>query len=63
MPTTVQRLFPTRVDFATKTQGVAGLELADLAAYPIARAALANDWSNPAAAVIARKLKALVRFP
>jgi hypothetical protein len=62
-PTTVQQLFPPRIEFATKAHAVTGLELADLAAYPIARAVLADDWSNPAAAVVARKLKALVQFP
>ncbi|HLL89097.1 MAG TPA: DUF3800 domain-containing protein [Tepidisphaeraceae bacterium] len=62
-PATVQRLFPPRVDFAPKSRFVAGLELADLAAYPIARAAINRDWSNRSAAVVAAKLRALVLFP
>ena len=37
---TVRRLFPDRVDFVKKTKVVGGLELTDLAAYPIARAAV-----------------------
>ena len=61
--TTVQRLFPSRVDFVRKAMAVAGLELADLAAYPIARAAMTGDWSYRSAAVVAKKLRAIIFFP
>lgn len=60
---TVQRLFPPRVDFIRKDMAVAGLELADLAAYPIARAAMSGDWTSQSAQVIARKLRGLIFFP
>ena len=62
-PGTVQHLFPSRIDFARKSLAISGLELADLAAYPVARAVMANDWSNPSAAVVITKLRALIRFP
>jgi len=60
---TVQHLFPSKIDFAMKSLAIAGLELADLAAYPIARAVMSNDWSGADAQVIGRKLKTLIRFP
>jgi hypothetical protein len=61
-PTTVQRVFPDRVDFARKNDFVAGLELADLAAYPIARAVVNQSWDNPAVQVLTRNLR-FVQFP
>jgi len=43
---------------------LAGLLVGEtLAAYPIARAAMHNDWSGAAAEVISRKLKECVLFP
>lgn len=63
LPVTVQRVFPQRVDFVVKSRVVAGLELADLAAYPIGRAVVNVAWDNPAYLVVARKLKELVIFP
>ncbi len=60
---TVQRVFPDRVNFVRKSTAVAGLELVDLAAYPIARAVLTNTWDNPAYLAIATKLKSLLTFP
>ncbi|MCE5256403.1 MAG: hypothetical protein LLF89_06090 [Spirochaetaceae bacterium] len=59
---TVQRVFPRRVEFARKKSSVvAGLELADLAAYPIARAIVNKDWSNPACQVVAMKLAGIIQ--
>jgi len=63
LPKTVRRVFPERVNFVRKRQVVAGLELADLAAYPIGRAVVNAAWDNPAYSVIALKLKELVIFP
>lgn len=60
---TVRRVFPSRIDFARKSRGIAGLELADLAAYPIGRAVVNQNWQNPAVQVISQKLKAFVLFP
>jgi hypothetical protein len=60
---TVQRAFPQRVDFVRKSLAIAGLELTDLAAYPIARGSISEAWTRADAAVIAAKLRALVRFP
>jgi hypothetical protein len=60
---TVTRLFPERLDFAGKTASVAGLELTDLAAYPIGRAFVNRDWNHPAYQILAPKVKALVPFP
>jgi hypothetical protein len=60
---TVKRLFPERVDFLRKFKVVAGLELADLAAYPIGRAFINDDWENPAYRVLATKIQAAIRFP
>lgn len=60
---TVNRVFPGRVDFLRKAAVVAGLELADLAAYPIGRAVVNNDSSNPALAVVKSKLRGLVLSP
>ncbi|MGB9625420.1 MAG: DUF3800 domain-containing protein [Phycisphaerae bacterium] len=62
-PTTVRRLFPVRIDFVRKSKIVAGLELADLAAYPIGRAFVDQNWDNPAYRVLAKKLRATVLFP
>jgi hypothetical protein len=62
-PRTVVRLFPSRVDFVRKSRVVAGLELADLAAYPIGRAEINQSWDNPAYLVVADKLRAKVAFP
>ncbi len=56
-PEVVRRVFPHRINFLGKTRAIAGLELADLAAYPIARAFVNQDWNNPAFCVIKRKLK------
>ncbi len=63
LPATVRRVFPQRVDFVPKSHVSAGLELTDLAAYPIGRAVVNNAWDNPAYLVVARKLKELVVFP
>lgn len=60
---TVRRLYPDRIDFVRKKLAVAGLELADLAAYPLARAAVNRNWDNPAAQVMLNKLSSLVEFP
>lgn len=60
---TVRRLFPERVEFAKKPKAIAGLELADLLAYPIGRAVISENWDNRAATVAFRKLKELVVFP
>ena len=62
-PRTVDRLFPPRIRFVRKSRGVAGVELADLAAYPVAWAAAHQNWDNPAYMVVARKLRAVVNFP
>jgi hypothetical protein len=62
-PQTVRRLFPPSMDFAGKSAVVAGLELADLAAYPIGRAFVSQNWENPAYLAVARKLRAQVVFP
>lgn len=61
--TTVRRLFPQRIDFARKAAVVGGLELSDLAAYPVARAVINQNWTNPATQVVLRKLSALIQFP
>lgn len=63
LPVTVERLFPRRIRFARKSRVVAGLELADLAAYPVAWAAMHQNWDNPAYSVVAEKLRAVVNFP
>ena len=60
---TVQRVFPARVDFVRKAMAVAGLELVDLAAYPIARAAISGDGTYRPAAVVAKKVRAMIFFP
>ncbi|HUW57283.1 MAG TPA: DUF3800 domain-containing protein [Planctomycetota bacterium] len=60
---TVRTVFPQRVEFAGKSKVVAGLELADLAAYPIARAYINQQWDNPAYLPVARKLRTSVVFP
>lgn len=60
---TVKRVFPSRVDFAAKSKVVAGLELVDLAAYPIGRAFVNRDWENPAYRTLAPKIRALVPYP
>ena len=60
---TVRRVYPERIDFVTKDRGVVGLELADLAAYPIGRAVVSENQDNPAFQVVSRKLKSLVIFP
>jgi hypothetical protein len=60
---TVQRRFPERIDFVKKSRGVTGLELADLAAYPIARAVMSKNWTGAATRVIANKLNAWIIFP
>ena len=46
-----------------KSKVVAGLELADLAAYPIGRASLNRDWENPAYRALAPKIRALLGYP
>lgn len=62
-PQTVGRVFPGRIGFVKKSKVVAGLELADLAAYPIGRASVNDQWENPAYLAVSSKLKALVAFP
>lgn len=62
-PSTVARLFPSRVDFVRKSRVVAGLELADLAAYPVGWSEVHQRWDNPSYLVLAEKLKAVVTFP
>jgi hypothetical protein len=62
-PGTVRRVYPERIDFVTKDRGVVGLELADLAAYPIGRAVVSANLDNPAFQVVSRKLKSLLVFP
>jgi hypothetical protein len=61
--TTVRRLFPERIEFVRKTDGESGLELADLAAYPIARAILNRNWNRPDSRAVGAKLEAMVTFP
>jgi len=60
---TVRRLFLPRIQFGSKRDAESGLELADLAAYPIARAVINGDWLCPAARVIGAKLEAMAPFP
>jgi hypothetical protein len=60
---TVRRLFPDRILFRRKSDGESGLELADLAAYPIARAVVNGSWDRPDARVIGAKLEAMAPFP
>lgn len=60
---TVARVFPERIDLAPKSRAIAGLELADLAAYPIGRAVVNDRWDNPAYLALASKVRALVTFP
>jgi hypothetical protein len=62
-PETVQRLYPDRIDFLRKERAAAGLELADLAAYPIARAVVSQHWASPSVRVVQAKLRQLVLFP
>lgn len=62
-PATVERVFPARIDFVPKPKAVAGLELADLAAYPLGRAYVNQRWDNPAYLALAPKVRALVAFP
>ncbi|GAH72419.1 unnamed protein product, partial [marine sediment metagenome] len=62
-PLTVTKVFPGTVEFAPKSKVVTGLELADLCAYPIARAIVNSSWENPASRVVATKLAALVVLP
>jgi len=61
--TTVRTVFPRRVEFAGKSKVLAGLELADLAAYPVARAYINQQWDNPAYLAVARRLHTSVVFP
>ena len=60
---TVRRVFPSKIDFARKSWGIIGLELADLAAYPVGRAVINDNWDNPAVQIIAQKLTGPVVFP
>ena len=60
---TVRTVFPQRVEFVRKSKVVAGLEIADLAAYPIARAHINQQWDNPAYRAVAHKLRTAVAFP
>ncbi len=55
--TTIQNLFPSKIHFVKKSRNIIGLQLADLAAYPISRAIVNGNWDNPSAQVIASKLK------
>jgi hypothetical protein len=63
LPRTVKRLFPSHIDFAHKSAAVAGLELADLAAYPIGRAFINGDWKNPAYLAVASRIRGHIVFP
>ena len=63
LPRTVVRLFPQRVTFVKKSRVVAGLELVDLAAYPIGWAETHQRWDNPAYLVVAQKLRSVITFP
>jgi hypothetical protein len=60
---TIRRLFPDRIQFRNKSDRESGLELADLAAYPIARAVVNGDWSRPDSQVVGAKLEAMAPFP
>jgi hypothetical protein len=60
---TVQRLFPPKIEFVRKRMMVAGLELADLSAYPIARAVVNKSWENPAVQILLPKIRSLIEFP
>ncbi len=62
-PATVERVFPERIDFVPKPKAVGGLELADLAAYPVGRAFVNQRWDNPAYLALARKIRALISYP
>jgi Protein of unknown function (DUF3800) len=62
-PATVNRLMPDRIEFAGKDRGIQGLELADLAAYPLARAAHRGDWQRRDLQSLLPKIKQLLYFP
>jgi hypothetical protein len=62
-PVTIRRLFPGRIEFRGKDDYEIGLELADLAAYPIARAIINGEWSRQDLKVVGTKLEALAPFP
>lgn len=62
-PTTVSRQFPSRVHFPPKRHAMAGLELADLAAYPVGRAMVNRTWDNDAFLAMKPRMKSLVVFP
>ncbi len=62
-PTTVARQFPSQIHFPRKKEALAGLELADLAAYPVSRAMVNGEWDNPAYLALAPRLKRSVFFP
>jgi hypothetical protein len=50
------RSFVFRLDFKSKAMNIVGTQLADLAAYPIARYVLAPNGANPAYEIVRRKL-------
>jgi hypothetical protein len=60
---TVGRLFPDAIEFATKQIPLAGLELIDLAIYPIVRAHINGEFSNPAFNALLPRLDRVVIFP
>lgn len=60
---TVVRLFPRRVDFPKKRTTIAGLELCDLAAYPLGRAMVSSRWDDRAYQIISGLLRSCVVFP
>jgi hypothetical protein len=62
-PTTFGKVFPERIEFVRKSRGVSGLELADLAAYPIGRAYITQAWDNPAYLALSRRVRSLICFP
>lgn len=62
-PSTVARQFPSRIEFLHKKKAVAGLELADLAAYPVGWAIVNDVWHNKAFMALTPRLKSLVLFP
>lgn len=52
-----------RLDFRSKGSNLIGTQIADLAAYPIARYILDKDTDNPAYEIIRRKVYKLKVFP
>lgn len=52
-----KRNFPFEMVFASKRQNMPGLQIADLAAYPIARHVIDPGAANPAYDFVARRFR------